>query len=296
MVTPRAIGNPPDSSGGSYWQKVWLLFAARQNKTFLSAAFTTLALIYHVTVHDLRKAHRNALVGLLLQATAMVVMILGFRLMFHILGAKGSPVRGDYIVYIMSGIFLYFTHIGSVSAVSGAGSATSPMMKHGPMNTAVLITGSALAALYRSTFSAFAVLGLYYLWKPFELENGLACFAMLMLAWGSGCTVGLIFLAVKPWSPAATNILTTVYTRANMIASGKMFLANTVPAHILVFFNWNPLFHIIDQTRGFAFINYTPHNSSLSYPIYVSIACLMIGLMAEFATRQVVSLSWSAAN
>ena len=285
MVAPHVIGKSPGVSGGRSWHEVWLLVAARQNKTFLSAAFTTLALIYHVTVHDLRKAHRNAVLGLLLQATAMIVMILGFRLMFAILGMRGSPVRGDYIVYIMSGIFLYFTHIGAVSAVSGAGSATSPMMKHGPMNTAVLITGSALAALYRSTVSAFAVLGRSYLLKPFTLENGLACFAMMLLAWGSGGTVGLIFLAIKPWSPAATTVLTTVYTRANMIASGKMFLANTVPAHILVFFDWNPLFHIIDQTRGFAFINYTPHYSSLSYPIYVSIGCLMIGLMGEFAAN-----------
>ena len=51
---------------------------------------------------------------------------------------------------------------------------------------------------------------------------------------------------------------------------------------------------MIDQARGFAFINYTPHHSSIAYPIYVSLACLMIGLMAEFVTRRAVSLSWSA--
>lgn len=270
------------------------VFAPPQNRSFVSAAFTTLALIYHVTVHNLRKQHRNAAVGLALEAFKSVVMILGFRLTFHIMGMKGSPVRGDYIVYIMSGIFLYFTNIGAVGAVAGSGSAASAIMKHGPMNTAVVITGNALAALYRSTFSAFAILGLYYLWVPFELENPLACYGMLLLAWASGCTIGLIFLSLSPWNPSLTSVLTTLYTRANMIASGKLFLANTVPAHILVFFDWNPLFHIIDQSRGFAFINYTPHHSSLSYPIYVSIACLMIGLMAEFATRQAVSVSWSA--
>lgn len=271
-----------------------LFASAPQNKSFVAAAFSTLALIYHVTVHNLRKQHRNALFGLLLETAKTVVMILGFRLMFEIAGLRGSPVRGDFMVYIMSGIFLYFTHIGAVGAVAGSGGATSAIMKHGPMNTAVLITGNALAALYRSTFAALVILGLYYLWKPFELENPLACYAMLLLAWGSGCTVGLIFLAIHPWFPSLAGILTQVYTRANMVASGKMFLANTVPAHILVFFDWNPLFHIIDQARGFAFINYTPHHSSLEYPIYVAIACLMIGLMAEFATRQAVSVSWSA--
>ena len=79
-----------------------------------------------------------------------------------------------------------------------------------------------------------------------------------------------------------------------MIASGKMFVANTMPTFLLSMFDWNPLFHIIDQTRGFVFINYVPRNSNLEYPFYFTLAMLMIGLMAEFVTRNSVSLSWSA--
>ena len=84
------------------------------------------------------------------------------------------------------------------------------------------------------------------------------------------------------------------YTRADMVFSGKMFLANATPMHILIFFMWNPLFHIIDQTRGYAFINYSPRNSNLEYPVYATLALLMIGLMGEFVTRKAESLSWSA--
>ena len=67
-----------------------------------------------------------------------------------------------------------------------------------------------------------------------------------------------------------------------------------MPTAMLHVFSWNPLFHIIDQTRGFAFVNYTPHNSSLMYPIYFSLAFVMIGLMGEFVTRNRMSLSWNA--
>ena len=63
---------------------------------------------------------------------------------------------------------------------------------------------------------------------------------------------------------------------------------------VLRMFDWNPLFHCIDQARGEMFLNYTPHHTSLTYPLYVSLACLMIGLMGEFVTRNNVSLSWSA--
>ena len=82
--------------------------------------------------------------------------------------------------------------------------------------------------------------------------------------------------------------------RANMIASGKMFVANTLPPTMVMMFDWNPLFHIIDQCRGFTFANYFPHKTDLYYPIYILIVLVVIGLMGEFFTRQYASNSWSA--
>ena len=71
-----------------------------------------------------------------------------------------------------------------------------------------------------------------------------------------------------------------------------MFLANTMPTSLLVFFTWNPLFHTIDQARGHMFLNYHPRYTSVEYPIKVALVCILIGLMAEFYTRKHVSLSW----
>jgi ABC-type polysaccharide/polyol phosphate export permease len=79
-----------------------------------------------------------------------------------------------------------------------------------------------------------------------------------------------------------------------MIASGKMFLANSLPGYMLAMFDWNPLFHSIDQARGFAFINYNPRYSSWEYPLWVGLVLLMIGLMGEFYTRRHASISWNA--
>ena len=75
---------------------------------------------------------------------------------------------------------------------------------------------------------------------------------MVVLAWMSGIAVGLVFMAAKPWAPGPIGLLSMVYQRANMVASGKMFVANSLPPFMLSMFDWNPLFHIIDQTRGFA--------------------------------------------
>ncbi len=271
------------------------MFTQRRNRNMVEAAFTTLSLIYHVTVNNLRKGQRNAVVGLVMTVAQSMAMIAGFWLMFTIIGVRKSPIRGDFIVYIMTGIFMFMAHSQAIGAVSNAGSPSNQMMKHGPMNTAVLISAAALASLYKQTFSALVVLTAYnYLVEPVHIDKPLACYAMLLMAWFSGCCIGLIFLSLRPWWPQGATVLTQFYQRINMVFSGKMFVANTMPSFMLHLFAWNPLFHIIDQTRGFAFINYSPRNSSLEYPVYATLALLMIGLMAEFVTRKAVSISWSA--
>ncbi|KGJ05562.1 ABC-type polysaccharide/polyol phosphate export permease [Paracoccus halophilus] len=271
------------------------MFTQQRNRNMVEAAFSTLALIYHVTVNNLRKGQRNAVVGLIMTVLQSVGMILGFYLMFVVIGVKTSPIRGDFIVYIMTGIFMFMAHSQAIGAVSGMGNPNNQMMKHGPMNPAVLITSAALAALYRQTFSAVVILSAYnYLVEPVEIDRPLACYGMLLLSWFSGCCIGLIFLSIRPWWPQAATVLTQFYQRINMVFSGKMFVANTMPGAMLQIFAWNPLFHIIDQTRGFAFINYAPRNSSLTYPVYATLALLMIGLMAEFVTRRSASISWWA--
>ncbi|WP_229583105.1 ABC transporter permease [Paracoccus sp. S-4012] len=260
------------------------------------AAGSTLGLIYTVAVFNLRKTNKNPLVGLLLEAARAVIMVVAFMLMFVVLGIRSSPVRGDFLLFVMSGIFMFQAHTSAIGAVAGAGSGASGIMKHGPMNTAVVISAGALASLYRTLFACFVILGGYSLFKPLYFEHPVASLGMLILAWANGCAIGLVLLALRPWMPEVVKILTLMIQRVQMIASGKMFLANALPASILVWFDWNPLFHIIDQTRGFVFLNYTPHHSSVMYPVYVTLALVMVGLMGEFVSRQNESASWSAAR
>ena len=73
--------------------------------------------------------------------------------MFSLLGARGSGVRGDFLLYLMSGIFLFLTHTKAMAAVVKAEGPTSPMMQHAPLNTAITISAAALAALYLQLLS-----------------------------------------------------------------------------------------------------------------------------------------------
>lgn len=254
-----------------------------------------MALVYHSIVRDVRKGSRNAIMGLLTNMIQTVVFIVVFYFMYSIMGMRGLAIRGDFILYLMTGIFLYLAHTKAMGAVLSSEGPTSAMMKHAPMNTILSISAAALAALYLQVLTMVVILFIVHVAiRPLVIYDPVGLALPVFLAWFSGVSVGLILLAIKPFFPGFVAVASSVYSRANMIASGKMFVANSLPGYIVPFFAWNPLFHTIDQARGATFINYNPHVSSITYPIYFSIALIVIGLMGEFFARQQASASWSA--
>lgn len=271
------------------------MFQQTAPKSTLTSALSIFELIYHSIVRNVRKGHGNAILSILTNMLQAIIFVLAFYVMFSVLGLRSAALRGDFLLYLMSGVFLFLTHTKSMGAVVGSEGPSSPMMKHAPMNTIISIMASALGALYIQVLSLFAILFVYHVaFTPLTIDQPIATFGMLLLAWFTGVAIGTVFLALKPWFPTFVGIATAVYARANMIASGKMFVANTLPGFMLAMFDWNPLFHCIDQSRGFAFINYFPRNSSVTYPLILGLVFLMIGLMGEFYTRRHASLSWNA--
>jgi ABC-type polysaccharide/polyol phosphate export permease len=271
------------------------MFEVRKRRNNLVVAFEMCELIFHATARNVQKAHRNAFLAILKNLLQVLVMLFAFYIMINVLARGAAKIRGDFMLYLLSGIFLYMTHIKSISAVSGSEGASSPMMQHAPMNTVISITASALSTLYIQILSACLILGIYHVAvSNVSFYDAKGAFGMFLMAWFTGCSIGMVFLAAKPWAPNLVSVFSTVYQRANMLASGKMFLANTLPGFMLALFDWNPLFHSIDQARGFTFINYNPHYSSVIYPLTFGLVCLMIGMMGEFFTRKRVSQSWFA--
>ena len=267
----------------------------RKPQTGFGGAVSMAEVIYHSIVRSVRKQHNNAFVAIGLNILQSVIFVLAFYVMFSLLGLRDSAIRGDFLLYIMSGIFLYMTHTKSLSAIVASEGPASPMMQHAPMNTIVSICSAAFGALYIQVLSLFLILFVYHVaFTPVVIDQPIPAFGMVLVAWFTGVALGLLLLAIKPWAPSFVSIFTTIYQRANMIASGKMFVANTLPAFMLAMFDWNPLFHAIDQSRGYVFINYNPRYSTWEYAMWVGVILIVIGLMGEFYTRRHASISWSA--
>jgi ABC-type polysaccharide/polyol phosphate export permease len=272
-----------------------MLQSTRKPQTSFGSFVALSEVIYHSIVRSIRKSHNNAFLAIGINILQAVIFVAAFYVMFTFLGLRGAAIRGDFLLYIMTGIFLYMTHTKSLGAIVGAPGPASPMMQHAPMNTIVSITSAALGALYIQVLSLIIILFVYHVvFTPFEIDDPFSAFGMLLVAWFTGVALGLVLLALKPWIPSLVQIFVTIYQRANMIASGKMFVANTLPSFMLAMFDWNPLFHAIDQSRGYTFINYNPRYSSWEYAMWVGVICLVIGLMGEFYTRKYASVSWDA--
>ncbi len=271
------------------------MLRAEQSTFFLAPVGRTGALIFHAAVREVRKEHGNALMSIFINIFQTIIFVGAFFLMFALLGMRGAGIRGDFLMYILSGVFLFLVFNKSMSSVFGSEGPASPMMKHANMNTMIAICAAALSTFYVQLLSITVILLFYHIgWQQVEIDDFGGALKIFILTWLTGVALGMMFLALRPWAPTATRMVMTIYSRINMFASGKMFVANALPPMMLALFTWNPLFHLIDQMRGYIFINYAPRNTNLEYPIWVMLACLAIGLMGEYYTRNRASISWMA--
>ena len=268
----------------------------RHTRSGISGTLAFLEQVYFGTVRSMRKSSgRNAVLGLIGSMAQTVVFVMAFYFMFQLMGVRTSPIKGDYMLYIISGIAMFMIHNTAVQTVSKAEGPTSGMMQHAPMNTMIAVCSAALQSLYQQTITVGTILLIYHLaFNPVYIFNPIGLAGVFLLSWFTGVAIGMVFLALTPWHPPLVNILLMVCRRVNMLASGKMFVANTLPSFMLAMFDWNPLFHCLDQARGIMFINYSPMHSNLSYPPKVPLVAMVLGLMCEFFTPKRASMSWGS--
>jgi len=279
-----------------FFEKLKMFAKPRHTRSGISGTLAFLEQVYFGTVRGMLKSSgRNAVLGLIGSMMQTVIFIMAFYFMFQLMGVRSSPIKGDYMLYIISGISMFMTHNAAVQAVAGSEGPTSGMMQHAPMNTMIAVCSAALQSLYQQTITIGAILLIYHLAvNPVDIFDPIGLAGVFLLSWFTGVAIGMVFLALTPWHPPLVKILLMVYRRVNMLASGKMFVANTLPSSMLVMFDWNPLFHCVDQARGAMFINYSPMHSNLSYPLKVALVAVVLGLMGEFFTRKRASKSWGA--
>ena len=265
----------------------------RVNRTLFGASMSFMELLFHSIVRSARKSSGNATLGLGIAILQSLIMLAIFFALFTVLGMRSVAIRGDFIVFLLTGIFLFLTHNKAVSSAMGAVSPVGGLTLHTPISSLLNIMASVLSGLYLQVLGfALILLVVHILRGGLEFYNPAGLIFPFFMAWASGIAIGLMFGVLKPFAPKFIPMVAMMYRRANMITSGKMLPANYMSATMITWFDWNPLFHTIDQARGHAFVNYFPRHTNMEYPVYLSLTLVMIAMMIEFWLRKNMSQSW----
>jgi hypothetical protein len=167
----------------------------------VSATLAILELIYHNAAHHVRKQHRNAVLAVLTSILQSVATVAVFYIMFSILGIRGAAIRGDFLLYIMSGVFMFFTHVKAITPSTGRRARlahdAAPADDDGHRHR----LGRAVGALRPGPDGVRDPVGLSPRLGPITIYDPAGAMGMLILAWFSGVAIGMLFLGLKPWAP-----------------------------------------------------------------------------------------------
>ena len=250
-----------------------------------------LELVYHSVVREVRTQSGNATFGIMKEVVQMATFI-GFFYVLYIFMGRSILIRGDFMMFLLTGIMLMVVHMKAISSAKAASLSTSAIMQHAPMTTILSIIAKAFGGLYLQSVAIIIIVSVLWIFgMDMTVRNPAGLILPVFFAWASGIAVGMIFLMITPLAPGPVGIFTKVYMRAQMITSGKFIPAGYMPTAMIGWFSWNPLFHCIDQARLATFVNYNKEVSNMSYPIWFTAVALLLGLMGEFWARKNFSQS-----
>lgn len=265
--------------------------ALNQEKSQFMGALEFCELIFHSVVREVRTESGNASLGVFKEVANMALFIGLFYMIYHFMG-RSIAIRGDFMMFLLTGVALMVVHMKAIGSVRSASNATSAIMQHAPFTVILSIVSKAFAGFYLQGVAILVVvLVLWVFGMDLTVENPKGLVLPVFFAWASGIAVGLVFMMIAPLAPGAIRTFQKVYMRAQMITSGKFIPAGYLPSVMIGYFDWNPLFHCIDQARLATFVNYNKEVSSMGYPIWFTLIFLTLGLMGEFWSRKNLSKS-----
>ncbi len=237
-------------------------------------------LLRTLAVHEIRRQGSGAF-GLLSAFSTPLLLCAFFWFVFEVIGKRGLVLRGDLITFLLTGIFLFFLCVRTQARVKLDGGKA--MM--GRAQPILRAWAGAISVLYVTVAAMVIVFaGNWMIMGVAELQDPAGVIAPVLVTWLFGLGAGF-FLSGLSLDIGARETMNLVFSRVMFVTSGKFFVANAVPGWVRIWFDWNPLFHLVDQLRGAVFVNYTARHTSLEYPAAVAFGLMALGLMLARRAR-----------
>jgi ABC-type polysaccharide/polyol phosphate export permease len=245
--------------------------------TFWNGVQNFAFLMWALTVRSIREESGGPALGMLKGIGMALAFCLLFYFIMTFMGLTSLAVRGNLMIFIIIGIGFFFAAKMTMTGALSAMTASWEMAAHPHLSPVLFVYAKSLAVFY-NYFVAIVILflGNGLINGSFELQTPILFFPLFTLGWLCGMGAGMVLgFMVFYFSWAA--MFKRIFMKMMFLTSGKFMNANVIPNEALPFFSWNPLFHLIDQMRGAAFVNYTPLKTNMVYPIIVTFFLLVAG-------------------
>ena len=123
-------------------------------------------LLYISTAHNARGSSRNAFLAILTRVMTMVLMGATFYILMSITGLRNMTGRTDFILFLMSGIFLFLIHIRTFRQNIGIFEPNSPMSVHAPITPLLSLFSNGASQLYINIISILIIGTAFIFWSP----------------------------------------------------------------------------------------------------------------------------------
>ncbi|MEL6426360.1 MAG: hypothetical protein AAFQ33_13005, partial [Pseudomonadota bacterium] len=166
-----------------------------RNRTLWEATQSFLDVLYISIVREFRSATGGAMLAFLMAIAQPMLLFAVFWIAYTILGRTGL-IRGDFLLFMMTGIFLFIVHIKAVQVMKKSGGGLSGMIFYAKTSAMLGILASAIHALYLNILAITVIMGTAYLLRGYlEVYDPAGLIGPFFFAWTSGLAVGVLFQA-----------------------------------------------------------------------------------------------------
>jgi capsular polysaccharide transport system permease protein len=208
----------------------------------------------------------------------VIFPIIGFYAVYSLLGRQG--VAGIPLpLFLITGIFTWFTMRKIIQRTSAALRANLPFMSYRPVQPLdPIVVRTVIETMLFLGAMVFALATLAYFGFDASIKNPVMIAFLYLLVPLFGFGLGLLFLQLTTFIPW-TQMLLGILFRFMLVASCVVFSLNEIPSIARPVFLLNPVVHFMELIRSEWFPYYErPEGVSLAYIVLSTIVVLYFGL------------------
>jgi capsular polysaccharide transport system permease protein len=238
-----------------------------------------------LVLRDINSRFGNKRMGYIWALINPVLGVIALLVVFTV-RQRGGPGALPMLVFIITGFPMFF---GFSAMWNGINTNRTDGILMFPQVTMMDLTISKLILEFLTNSVVYLIIAIGFililgLQLPADPINVLMCY------WGCmwiGAGLGISNSAVRRVIPMIDVVLGPI-RRLGIFISGVIFTATELPAYILPYFSWNPVFRCIEMARQSWYPNYLSPIYDPGYVVVVGIGLFGFGIITERFTRRYI--------